>query len=240
MLALPFFVAVGRALPESRRFTRPHGKATLEGHRGRLLMLCCTAFLGLMFFAPNTQFQNDFLRDEHGFSAVQITLFTFSTNTPGGLGIIIGGKLADVRGRRVIGAIGTVLGSILLAASFSLGMPWLWITSMFGTMAAGIEPESTGHKGDLMLFFPKLRIDLLRRTKLPGQDWKTYAQIDVVIRHHVTPLIDRPRFERREFLFGWDKNPRIEVEARYVGDDKPEKSDSVIAPAPINEHCTAT
>ncbi len=138
MLALPFFVAVGRALPESRRFTRPHGKATLEGHRGRLLMLCSTAFLGLMFFAPNTQFQNDFLRDEHGFSAVQITLFTFSTNTPGGLGIIIGGKLADVRGRRVVGAIGTVLGSILLAASFSLGMPWLWITSMFGTMAAAM------------------------------------------------------------------------------------------------------
>ncbi len=136
LLALPFFIRVGRALPESRRFTRPHGKATLRGHRGRLAMLSATAFLGLAFWAPNTQFQNAFLRDEHGFSALQLTLFTISTSTPGGIGIVIGGKLADVRGRRLVGAVGTVGGSILLALSFQLAVPWLWFTSVLGTIVA--------------------------------------------------------------------------------------------------------
>lgn len=138
LLALPFFVRVGRALPESRRFTRAHGKATLRGHRGRLAMLSATAFLGLAFWAPNTQFQNAFLRDEHGFSALQLTLFTITTSTPGGIGIIVGGKLADVRGRRLVGAVGTVGGASLLALSFQLPFPWLWLTSVLGTIVAAV------------------------------------------------------------------------------------------------------
>ena len=63
LLFLPLFVNVGRRLPESRRFVRPHGRATMAGHRRRLLLLATVAFLGLMFWAPNTQFHNDFLRN---------------------------------------------------------------------------------------------------------------------------------------------------------------------------------
>ena len=137
LLMLPWFLAVGRRLPESQRFERQHGiKTTLAGHRKRLLLLGSTAFFGLLFFAPNTQFQNDFLRDEHGFSALQLTLFTLGTSTPAGIGIVIGGRLADIRGRRLVGTVGTVGGVILLAINYQVGGPWLWVFSILGSMVA--------------------------------------------------------------------------------------------------------
>ena len=136
ILTIPLFLKMSRRIPESRRFARPHGKASLAGHRGRLLLLATSAWFALLFFAPNTQFQNDFLRDEHGFSAVQISLFTLLTNTPGGIGIVIGGHLADTRGRRLVGAVGTIGGAILLGLRFLVSGPWLWIFSIAGTMVA--------------------------------------------------------------------------------------------------------
>lgn len=138
VLALPGFVAITRRLPESRRFVRPHGRTTMTGHRGRLALLATSAFFGLLFLAPVTQFQNDFLRDERGFSALGITLFTFATNTPGGIGIVVGGRLADVRGRRPIGAIGTVGGAICLAIAYQVGGPLLWAMWVLGTVVAAM------------------------------------------------------------------------------------------------------
>lgn len=137
LVALPWFVRIGRRVPESKRFVRPHGKASMAGHRGRLALLAASSWFGLLFFAPNTQFQNDFLRDEHGFTALQISLFTILTNTPGGIGIVLGGHLADTRGRRLVGAVGTIGGGILLGARFLVGAgPWLWILSIAGTIVA--------------------------------------------------------------------------------------------------------
>ena len=138
VLFLPLFVKVGRRLPESRRFVRPHGRATMAGHRHRLLLLATVAFFGLMFWAPNSQFHNDFLRTEHGFSAAQLTLFTLATGTPAGIGIVVGGRLADTRGRRLVGAVGTIGGATLLAASYLVGGPWLWITALVGSIVAAV------------------------------------------------------------------------------------------------------
>lgn len=138
VLALPFFLAVARRLPESRRFARPHGKATMAGHRHRLALLAASAFFGLVFLAPVTQFQNDFLRDEHHFSALGITIFTIFTNTPGGIGIVVGGKLADLRGRKPIGAVGTIGGAILLTLGYQVGGPWLWVVWLLGTIVAAV------------------------------------------------------------------------------------------------------
>lgn len=138
LLALPAFVYIGRHLPESQRFRPSAVRTTLAGHRRKLALLAFVAFLGLMFYAPNTQFQNDFLRNEHGFEPYQLTLFTILTTTPGGIGIVVGGRLADTRGRRIVGAIGGIGGSTLLAASFLVPVPWLWLTSMFGSIVAAV------------------------------------------------------------------------------------------------------
>jgi MFS family permease len=138
LLALPLFVKIGAKVPESRRFTRRHARSTMVGHRMRLLLLAASSFFALVFFAPNTQFQNDFLRDEHGFTALQITLFTLVTSTPGGIGIVVGGRLADTRGRRLVGAVGTLGGATLLGLRFLVGGPFLWIFSIAGTIVAAV------------------------------------------------------------------------------------------------------
>ena len=138
VFALPVFIAITRRLPESRRFVKPTGRTSMAGHRGRLALLAASGFFGLIFLAPLSQFQNDFLRDERGFSALGITIFTFATNTPGGIGIIIGGRLADVHGRRIVGAVGTIGGTICLAIAYSVSGPLLWIMWVVGTMVAAM------------------------------------------------------------------------------------------------------
>ncbi len=138
LLLLPKFLRVARALPESRRFTRPHGKATMAGHRGRLLMLSTGAFLGLLFFAPVTQFQNEFLRTEQGFAAWQITLYTISTGTPGGIGIVVGGRLADLKGRRIVGAVGTIGGAACFALAYQSHGITMWLAAVVGSIVGAM------------------------------------------------------------------------------------------------------
>lgn len=147
MLALPFFWTLARRIPESRRFVRAHAKVTMAGHRGRLALLASASFFGLLFLAPVTQFQNDFLRDEHGFSALKITIYTICTSTPGGIGIVVGGRLADVRGRRVVGAVGTVGGALLLIITYQVSGPLLWVTALTGVTVAAVTVPALGVYG---------------------------------------------------------------------------------------------
>lgn len=138
LLALPLIRRVARGLPESVRFVRRHASVALEGHWGRLILLSSTAFLGALFLAPASQFQNTFLRDEHGFSAGAITLFTIVTTTPAGLAIVAGGKAAEIRGRRLIGAVGAAGGGILGAVGFWVSGAPMWAAWLFGTMVAAL------------------------------------------------------------------------------------------------------
>lgn len=139
LLALPLFLRVGRDLPESRRFARPDRQATrLSGHGARLSLLAASAFFGLMFYAPNSQFQNDFLRDEQGFSALQLTLYTLSVGTPAGIGVVVGGRLADVHGRRLVGALGTVGGVVFLALAYQLSGVALVVCAITGSIVAAV------------------------------------------------------------------------------------------------------
>jgi MFS family permease len=147
LMGLVFFLRVARDMPESRRFLRPHARTTMRGHRGRLLLLGASGFFGLIFLAPITQFQNDFLRDEHGFAAWQLTVFTFATSTPAGIGVIVGGRLADERGRRVVGATGTLGGAIFLALAYQASGPWLWLCWLIGSMVAAVTVPALGVYG---------------------------------------------------------------------------------------------
>ena len=63
-----------------------------------------SALLINLFVAPATFFKNRYLKDVRA-TRPAISLFTLCTTTPGGIGIVVGGRLADVRGRRLVGAI---------------------------------------------------------------------------------------------------------------------------------------
>lgn len=147
VVLLGFFLRLARDLPETRRFLRPHGRVTMRGHRGRLLLLSVAGFCGLVFLAPVSQFQNEFLRDDHGFTVGQIALFSILTNTPGGIGIVVGGKLADIHGRRIVGAVGTVAGAVLLAAGYWVSGIALWLAWTVGTVLGAVTIPALGVYG---------------------------------------------------------------------------------------------
>ena len=147
LLAVPGLVGIGRRLPESRRFTanapdatdagRPPGaQRRIEGRR--LLLLATAAFLLLVFAAPASQFQNDFLRDHRGYSATGITLFTLLTSTPAGIGIFMAGRLADTRGRRGVAAIGLLGGTAFLLVAYNSAGAAMWAASVTGTVLGSL------------------------------------------------------------------------------------------------------
>lgn len=139
LLGVPIVLAVGRRLPETRRFVRPHRDATvLRGHGSRLVIMATVFFCISAFGAPASQLLNDFLRDERGFSAARISLFTVLTSTPAGIALVIGGRVSDTRGKRWIVAGGSTMGSILAAWSFGVSGWSMWVLSLGGTMLGGL------------------------------------------------------------------------------------------------------
>ena len=147
VLGLGFFLRVADRLPESRRFLRPHGRVRMKGHRGRLALLASAGFFGLLFLAPVAQLQNEFLRDEHGFEAWKLAVFTFATSTPAGVGIVLGGKLADVHGRRIVGAVGTIGGALALTIGYQSSGAGLWVAWLVGTVLAAMTVPALGVYG---------------------------------------------------------------------------------------------
>ena len=124
--------------PDVRKRRQPLDPELRERRRRRLVLLATTAFLIAMFAAPASSLQNDFLKDERGFSASQITLFTLVTSTPAGIGVLVGGYLADRRGRRRVGATGLVLGTAAVAWAFFASGPALWLLTLMGTLVGGL------------------------------------------------------------------------------------------------------
>ncbi len=159
-IGLPVTWWLARNLEESDRFEQqaavesPSQAAMLAS---RLALIAATGFLIGMFAAPASQFRNDFLRDERGFSAAQVSLFVVITNTPVGIGVAIAGKLADRRGRRPVGAFAVFGGTALTIATYAVDGWGMWTASVLagivGSMAApalgvyGAEMFGTSRRG---------------------------------------------------------------------------------------------
>ncbi|MFN0028891.1 MAG: MFS transporter [Acidimicrobiales bacterium] len=137
----PLAAWAGRGLPESGRFLRHRADAQpakLNQHRGRLALLAGSAALTTLFAAPASQLQNEYLRGERGFSAGSITVFTLLTSTPAGLAVFFGGRLADVYGRRAIGALGLVGAAVGVWLSYAFDGVVLWSGAVIGTLFGGL------------------------------------------------------------------------------------------------------
>jgi MFS family permease len=153
-LAIPLALRAAKGLEETQRFVahverrveRVKLTKVLEEHRGRLLLLSASAGLIALFGTPASQFQNEFLRDERGFSGAQITLFIVLTSIPGALGIIGGGWLAE-RGRRVVGAASTFFGVGLTVVMFFTSGVWLWLWSALGSALGAAAIPALGVYG---------------------------------------------------------------------------------------------
>jgi MFS family permease len=130
-------VSIARRLPETERFQREHVVSPPIDRR-RFGVLAAVAVLGNLFIAPASLFQNGYLEDERGYSAAWIAAFTLATATPAGIGLIVGGRIADVRGRRRVIAVCVPVAAALLVLSYSVGGRPMWLSAMFGGIVAAI------------------------------------------------------------------------------------------------------
>jgi MFS family permease len=126
-----------RRLPETRRFQRPHVIAP-PLHRRRFLQIAGVSFFANLFVAPASFFQNRYLDEVRGFSASAISLFTISTATPAALGFVVGGKFADVHGRRKLLILAIPISTALLVWSFSVAGVGLWLGAFGAGFVGGI------------------------------------------------------------------------------------------------------
>ncbi|HVE95270.1 MAG TPA: MFS transporter [Acidimicrobiales bacterium] len=142
---IPLARAAGRGLEESRRFVVAHA-SRVRGHGRRFWLLALSGFLLALFTSPASQFQNEFLRNDRGFSGARITLFILATSIPGSIGIVVGGRLAEI-GRRAVGALAVAVGVGLTVVMYhSTGWP-LWAVSSIGSIFGAAAVPALGVYG---------------------------------------------------------------------------------------------
>lgn len=148
LLAVLAIAPLGRRLPESRaERTAKHGRVSLRGHGRRLLLLATGALLVNAFLLPVAQFQNEFLRVERGFGPGEISLFTILTGVPGAIGVLVGGRIADVRGRRMVLAVSTAGFAVLTVAAFLSPGAGLWLFAVVASIVGGAIAPTLGAYG---------------------------------------------------------------------------------------------
>lgn len=144
-----------RRLPETRRFAaeaartdRPRRAPRLD--RKRFALLATVAFAGNIFIAPASFFQNTYLEDIRDFDGFKIGLFSILIGTPAGIGLILGGRFADRRGRRQLISVALPVSVVAVVAAFSFGEPWLWLFSLAGGMlGSAVYPAMAVYRTEL-------------------------------------------------------------------------------------------
>ncbi len=123
----------------------------------RFLLLAAVAFLTNVFAAPSSQLMNQYLREVRHFSNTGIAGFrTVTTAIPGLIGLVLGGRLAEARGRRPVAAIGLAIATTTQMMFFMLGGPVIWVMSAASILAAGAGGIALGAL-DAELFATEVR-----------------------------------------------------------------------------------
>jgi MFS family permease len=132
-------VDLARRLPETHRFEAAHidpHRHSPRLNRRRFWLLAAVAFAGSIFVAPASFFQNRYLTDVRGFSAARIAIFALVVGTPAGIGLIVGGRIADTNGRRHLIAVALPVSTVAIVLAFIVGGPPLWVLSLVGAVVA--------------------------------------------------------------------------------------------------------
>lgn len=148
ILVLP---GLARALRETRRYaqleerTRERGglfEAFDRRYRARFVLLGLAAFLNNVFSAPSSQLMNRYLTKEHDFSNAGVAaLRTVTAGVPGLVGLVVGGRLAETRGRRPVAIIGLAIAAVFQMGFFVSDGALLWLTptiAIVATAGAGL------------------------------------------------------------------------------------------------------
>ncbi|MFM7890491.1 MAG: MFS transporter [Actinomycetota bacterium] len=154
LLWLPVAYVLQRNLRETARFARVHDIADAARVAriapSRFVIQIVAAFLTSVFIGSASVYLVNYLRDVRNYDALGVSLFTIGTALPAGVGLIIGGRLADQRGRRIAGSASLALGSLLVAASYSASGVTMWLAEMLGGICLGIAYPALGvYRGEM-------------------------------------------------------------------------------------------
>jgi len=129
---------VTRLLPETNRFLAmknepaPVEAASTRIDRGRLTLQVVVAVFANLFIATVSIFQVRYLTEVRGYSATMAATFTIFTVLPSSIALVIGGRLADSTGRRQVAVVSIPIGATLVAVSYSVSGPVMWVAALVG------------------------------------------------------------------------------------------------------------
>jgi len=123
----------------------------------RFIVLAAAAFLTNIFAAPSSQLMNKYLEDVRNFSSTGIAVFRgVTTAVPGLIGLVLGGRLAEQRGRKPVAVIGLAIATITQMIFFTFGGPIIWVMAATSILAAGAGGIALGTL-DAELFATEVR-----------------------------------------------------------------------------------
>jgi len=151
---LPVAFVLQRQLRETSRFVQVHsiadGIPVARMSRSRLAAQISAAFLTSVFVAAASVYFVNYLRDVRNYDALMVTVFTVVTTIPAALGLIIGGRIADQRGRRIAGAISLAVGVLLVVVAYATSGPTMWVAEIIGGISLGISFPALGvYRGEM-------------------------------------------------------------------------------------------
>lgn len=153
-LTIVFLPRLSRVLSETTRYRdldlapdeRGQADEVVSGRFGkRILVLALFTFLTSVLAAPSSQLINVYLEDDQGFSGAGITLFRSVTQgLPALIGVLIGARLAETRGRKPLLSIGLACATLLTVAFYLSSGAALWVTSAVGIIIVGTYGPAQG------------------------------------------------------------------------------------------------
>jgi MFS family permease len=149
-----FLPGFARHLAETTRYTNLAARGAERGRIGEVFderygerfgLLVAATFLFGLFSASSSQFTNRYLARDRGFSGFDITVLRAVTQgVPGVAGIVVGGRLAETKGRRPVAAVALFLGTLAQMAFFLVGGPAMWAASGLAILLAGVAAPALG------------------------------------------------------------------------------------------------
>ncbi len=151
VLFIPLLLWLSRRLPETRRYTvaNRHDTAADINWR-RFALIAFAAFAAAVYLSPASQLRNEFLRDDLGFAAIDVSMFQILISVPATLAVPLGGYLVDRFGRKLVGATTLGVGVVASALSYQTSGPSLWILSTIAmSSSAAAVPALRGYQTEL-------------------------------------------------------------------------------------------
>lgn len=130
-------------LAETGRFlthaaTRTIERVSSSGGRvqpRRLALQALVAASANVFIASVSVFQVRYLLDVREFGAAATSVFLIATTIPASIGLVVGGRIADHRGRRALAGVAIPLATAASVAFFSVSGVAMWLAAVVGATA---------------------------------------------------------------------------------------------------------